>query len=63
MADLQMGPIETRFSGIIWQNEPLSSAELAKLLRLPQNTVLSRMARARKQLAKMLEGEFDYVEG
>ena len=36
---------------------------LAKLLRLPQNTVLSRMARARKQLAKMLEGEFDYVEG
>ena len=43
--------------------EGYSSAELAKLLRLPQNTVLSRMARARKQLAKMLEGEFDYVEG
>ena len=30
MADLQMGPIESRFADIIWQNEPLSSAELAK---------------------------------
>lgn len=30
MADLQMGVIESRFADIIWQNEPLSSSELAK---------------------------------
>ncbi len=31
MADLQMGVVESRFADIIWNNEPLSSAELAKL--------------------------------
>ena len=30
MADLTMGVIESRFADIIWQNEPLSSTELAK---------------------------------
>lgn len=30
MADLQMGVVESRFADIIWQNEPLSSTELAK---------------------------------
>lgn len=30
MADLQMGEIEARFADIIWQNEPISSTELAK---------------------------------
>lgn len=30
MADLQMGVVESRFADIIWQNEPLSSSELAK---------------------------------
>ena len=30
MADLQMGAIESRFADIIWDNEPLSSSELAK---------------------------------
>lgn len=30
MADLQMGAVESRFADIIWQNEPISSAELAK---------------------------------
>jgi len=30
MLDLQMGVIESRFADIIWQNEPISSAELAK---------------------------------
>lgn len=30
MPDLQMGAIESRFADIIWSNEPLSSAELAK---------------------------------
>ncbi len=30
MNELQLGVIETRFAEIIWQNEPLSSSELAK---------------------------------
>ena len=30
MADLQMGAIESRFADIIWQNEPISSSELAR---------------------------------
>ncbi len=30
MSDLQMGAIESRFAEIIWGNEPLSSAELAR---------------------------------
>lgn len=28
MADLQMGPIESRFADIIWENEPVSTTEL-----------------------------------
>lgn len=30
MAELQMGVIESSFADIIWQNEPISSGELAK---------------------------------
>jgi predicted transcriptional regulator len=30
MSDYQMGPIESRFADLIWQNEPISSAELAR---------------------------------
>ncbi len=30
MADLQMGAVESRFADIIWSNEPITSAELAK---------------------------------
>ena len=30
MRDCQMGTVEARFADIIWQNEPISSAELAK---------------------------------
>ena len=30
MTELQMGPIESRFADIIWDNEPISSSELAK---------------------------------
>ena len=30
MKDCQMGAIESRFADIIWENEPISSAELAK---------------------------------
>lgn len=30
MNDYQMGLVETKFADIIWQNEPISSTELAK---------------------------------
>ena len=30
MSDYQMGPIESRFADLIWENEPINSAELAK---------------------------------
>ena len=30
MNDYQMGAIESRFADIIWENEPISSTELAK---------------------------------
>lgn len=31
MSDFRMGPGELRFAELIWENEPLSSGELAKL--------------------------------
>lgn len=31
MRDCQMGTIEARFADIIWENEPISSTELARL--------------------------------
>ncbi|MBR6783217.1 MAG: BlaI/MecI/CopY family transcriptional regulator [Clostridia bacterium] len=31
MTDYQMGEIETRFAEIIWESEPISSTELARL--------------------------------
>ena len=30
MNDYQMGAVESRFANIIWENEPLTSAELAR---------------------------------
>ena len=30
MSDYQMGPIESRFADLIWENEPITSVELAK---------------------------------
>lgn len=30
MNDYQMGAVESRFADIIWQNEPMTSAELAR---------------------------------
>ena len=30
MKDVQLGAIESRFADIIWQNEPISSSELAR---------------------------------
>lgn len=37
------------------------TAEIAQILGVSQNTVLSRLARARKQLKGMLEGEVSHV--
>lgn len=31
MSDLRMGTAESKFADIIWQNEPISSGDLAKL--------------------------------
>lgn len=31
MGEMQMGAVETRFAQIIWDNEPISAAQLAKL--------------------------------
>ena len=31
MADIRMGPAETQFAEIIWENEPIASGELSKL--------------------------------
>ena len=31
MTDLTMGPVERRFAGLIWDNAPITAAELAKL--------------------------------
>lgn len=30
MSDYQMGAVESRFADVIWENEPISSTELAK---------------------------------
>ena len=30
MKDIQLGAVESRFADIIWQNEPISSSDLAK---------------------------------
>ena len=39
--------------------EGYSAKEIAQLLGIPQNTVLSQMARARKLLKTALKGDFD----
>ena len=31
MHDLTMGAVESRFAALIWDNEPITAAELAKL--------------------------------
>lgn len=33
MTEYRLGPMESRFAGLIWDNEPLSSGELARLCR------------------------------
>lgn len=55
-------PFKYRQVVYLYYVEGYSSAELARLLHMPQNTVLSRLARARARLAEILKGEFDDVE-
>lgn len=50
MSDLRLGAIESRFADIIWQQEPLTTAELIKLAQQELNwkrtttyTVLKRL--------------------
>ena len=31
MSEYKLGPVETRFAELIWQHEPISSSQLAKL--------------------------------
>ena len=31
MADVKLGPVETRFAEIIWRNEPLTTGQLVKI--------------------------------
>lgn len=50
-------PPERRVVVTLFYYEDMTVAEIAKCLRLPQGTVKSRLARARKQLKEMLCGE------
>ena len=49
MSEYQMGVIESRFADIIWENEPLASAELAKrseeLLKWKKSTTYTVLKR------------------
>lgn len=50
MSDMRLGAVESRFADIIWQNEPLTTAEMVKLAakeldwkRTTSYTVLKRL--------------------
>lgn len=49
MTDYQMGAIESRFADIIWENEPISSTELARrseeLLKWKKSTTYTVLRR------------------
>ena len=50
MSDFRMGPAEARFADIIWENEPITSGQLAKIglaefnwKKTTSHTVLNRL--------------------
>ncbi len=49
MSDYQMGVVESRFADIIWENEPISSSQLAKyseeLLKWKKSTTYTVLKR------------------
>ncbi len=49
MSDYQLGAVESRFADIIWENEPISSAELTKrsqeLLKWKKSTTYTVLKR------------------
>ena len=44
---------------LLYYDQNMNLADIAQLLRLSPNTVSTRLRRARRQLAKMLEGEIE----
>ena len=54
-------PMKYRTVVYLYYIEGYSAKEIAALLGVPQNTVLSQMSRARKMLKETLKGDFDDV--
>lgn len=54
-------PLKYRQVIYLYYIEGYATGEIAALLKIPQNTVLSQMARARRLLKEKLKGEFDDV--
>lgn len=52
-------PLKYREVIYLYYIEGYATKELAQLLKLPQNTILSRLSRARAMLKISLKGEFD----
>ena len=50
-----------RIADRLYYIEGYATGEIAAILEMPQNTVLSQLARARKLLKTALKGEFDDV--
>ena len=54
-------PLKYRSVIYLYYIEGYSAREIAEILSVPQNTVLSQLSRARKQLKNTLKGDFDDV--
>lgn len=52
MHDLTMGAVESRFAALIWDNEPISAAELAKLANQELNWKKTTAYTALKRLCE-----------
>jgi RNA polymerase sigma-70 factor (ECF subfamily) len=55
---IEVLPVEFREMIVLREMEGLNYKEIAELSDVPIGTVMSRLARARKQLQKRLAGEF-----